>query len=84
MKKEENFMGDYEKELVYSMARYAFVKSVKDRSEIVSYNDISNHFKVFVEAIYRAARAICKMLMTSVKVADTDIYDNEGIQILLR
>ena len=84
MKKEENFMGDNEKELVYSMARYTFAKSVKDRSEIVSYYDIAEHFKVSVEAICRAARGICEALMTSSKVVDTEIYDNEGIQILLR
>ena len=84
MKKEENFMDHNEKELVYSMARYIFAKSVKDRSEVVSYYDIAEHFKVSIEAICRAARCICEALMTSSKIADTEIYDNEGIQILLK
>ncbi len=77
-------MNEQNKELVYSMARYTFAKSIKDRSEIVSYYDIAEHFKVSVDAICRAARCICEALMTSSKVVDTEIYDNEGIQILLR
>ena len=77
-------MSQNDKELVYSMARYTFAKSIKDRTEMVSYHDMSEHFSVPVEAVCRAARYICKVLMTSPKVVDTDIYDNEGIQILLR
>lgn len=77
-------MSEHENNLIYSMARYTFAKSVKDRSEIVSYYDIAEHFKVSVEAICRVARGICEALMTSSKIADTEIYDNEGIQILLK
>ena len=63
-------MTDQQKELIVNMAKYVLAKCMRDRVEVVSFNDIASHCSVSARGVRVVSKYICKVLMTSVRVAE--------------
>ena len=70
-------------EIILNMAKYVLAKCMRDRVEIVSFNDIARHCGASAMGVEMVAKYICSCLMTSARVEDSDIYE-DGIVLMLK
>jgi hypothetical protein len=77
-------MSEQERQLIIKMATYIVENSIKNRKEIINYNDVSKNMNVPIQIIKTAASKICKCAMRSSYVDDIDCRDNEFFEIILK
>jgi len=65
------------------MAKYVLAKCMRDKVEIVSFNDIARYCRASTMDVEMVAKYICNYLMTSARVEDSDICE-DGIILMFK
>lgn len=76
-------MSEQEKDLVVKIAKCVFVKSMNSTDEIVEYNTVSKEMSLPIQIIKAVASKVCKCLMMSQRIEDTDM-DDYGFNIMFK